>query len=254
MPAPYPVHGSARTKIDEMARRTARCSFRCPTIGDVITNPDAVRILCFGDSNTHGTPADDPDYVRLRADRRWTGVLQRLLGDGYDVIEEGLNGRTTDVDYEDRPGCNGRSYFVPCPLSHHPLDVVVVMLGSNDLKSCFARTPTVIAGALHGYVDDIAAAVTDRRGRVPVTVLVSPIWIDDTAPRFQEVTGENFDPMTPARSRELAGAIRRVAQERGVLYADAAQVAHAGDDGHHLTLDSHARLAELVAPMVAPAL
>jgi lysophospholipase L1-like esterase len=79
----------------------------------VITDPDAVRILCFGDSNTYGTclrdssidgtPTKDPDYVRLKADRRWTGVLQRLLGDGYDVIEEGLNGRTTDLDDEDRP-------------------------------------------------------------------------------------------------------------------------------------------------------
>jgi lysophospholipase L1-like esterase len=220
----------------------------------MITDPHVARILCFGDSNTHGTPADDPDYVRLQADRRWTGVLQRLLGDGYDVIEEGLNGRTTDVDYEDRPGCNGRSYFVPCLLSHHPLDVVVVMLGSNDLKSCFDRTPTAIAEALHGYVDDIAANVTDRRGRAPVTVLVSPIRINDAAPRFQEVTGENFDPTTAARSRELAVAIRRVAQQRGVLYADAAQVAHAGDDGLHLTMDSHARLADLIAPMVVRAL
>ena len=67
--------------------------------------------------------------------------------------------------------------------------------------------------------------------------------------------GKNFDPTNlAARSRELAIAIRRVAQERGVLYVDAAQVAHAGDDGHHLTLDSHARLAELFASTVFPAL
>ena len=86
-------------------------------------------------------------------------------------------------------------------------------------------------------------------------VLVSPIRINATAPRFQEVTGKNFDPTNlAARSRELAIAIRRVAQERGVLYVDAAQVAHAGDDGHHLTLDSHARLAELFASTVFPAL
>jgi lysophospholipase L1-like esterase len=182
-------------------------------------------------------------------------MLQRSLGEGYDVIEEGLNGRTTDVDYEDRPGCNGRSYFVPCLLSHHPLDVIVVMLGSNDLKSCFDRTPKAIAEALHGYVDDIAANVTDRRGRMPVTVLVSPIRINSTAPSFQEVTGKNFNPTDlAARSLELAIAIRQVAQERGVLYADAAQVAHAGDDGHHLTLDSHARLAELFASTVLAAL
>jgi len=226
----------------------------------MITDPAALRVLCFGDSNTYGTclddsdtygtPTKDPDYVRLNADRRWTGVLQRLLGNGYDVIEEGLNGRTTDVDYEDRPGCNGRSYFVPCLLSHHPLDVVVIMLGGNDLKPCFDRTPQAIADALHRYIDDVAANVTDRRGRVPATVLVGPILADDTAPRYRDVVGENFDPAIPARFRELATAIRRVAQERDVLYADAAQVAHPGDDGLHLTLDSHARLAELVASTV----
>ena len=229
------------------------------TIGEVITDPDALRVLCFGDSNTYGTclddsttygtPTNDPDYVRLKADRRWTGVLQRLLGDGYDVIEEGLNGRTTDVDYEDRPGCNGRSYFVPCLLSHCPLDVVVVMLGGNDLKPSFERTPKAIAHALHGYVDDVAANATDRRGRVPVTVLVGPTLVNDIAPRYRDLVGENFDPAIPARFRELVTEIRRVAQERGVLYADAGEVAP-GDDGVHLTVDSHARLAELVASLV----
>ena len=216
----------------------------------MITDPDAVRVLCFGDSNTHGVPGDDPAYVRLPADRRWTGLLQERLGAGYDVVEEGLSGRTTDLDYEDRPGCNGRPYFVPCLLSHHPLDVVVVMLGTNDLKSCFDRPAKAIAEALHGYLDDIATNVADGRGRVPTTVLLSPIWIDDTAPGYAEETGESFDSTGVARSRELADEIRRVAKERGVRYADAAQVARAGGDGLHLTLDSHAPLAELVASTI----
>ena len=229
-------------------------------LGDMITDPEALRVLCFGDSNTFGTcrvdastcgtPTQDPDYVRLHPDRRWTGVLQRLLGDRYDVIEEGLNGRTTDMDYEDRPGCNGRSYFVPCLLSHRPLDVVVVMLGGNDLKQCFDRSPQAIAEALGGYVDDVAANVKDRRGRVPMTVLVGPTLIDDTAPKYRDLVGESFDPAIPALSLELATAIRHVAQERGVPYADAAQVADPGDDGIHLSMDSHARLAGLVASLV----
>jgi lysophospholipase L1-like esterase len=226
----------------------------------VITDPDAVRILCFGDSNTYGTclrddhtpgtPTGDPDYVRLPADRRWTGVLQRLLGDGHDVIEEGLNGRLTDVDHPDRPGCNGRSYFVPCLLSHRPLDVVVVMLGTNDLKPVFGRTPTMIATALAGYLDDIAAHVTDRGGRAPTAVLVGPTAVDDTAPRYRDVVGQNYDPAIPARSRELAAQIRRVAHERGAVHVDAARVARPGDDGFHLDLASHTTLAELVAATV----
>ena len=85
---------------------------------------------------------------------------------------------------------------------------------------------------------------------MPTTVLVSPIWIDDTAPGFAEVTGDSFDRTGVARSRELADEIRRVARERGVLYADAAQVALAGSDGLHLSRDSHARLADLVASTI----
>jgi lysophospholipase L1-like esterase len=219
----------------------------------VITDPGVARILCFGDSNTHGTPADDPDYVRLPADRRWTGVLQGLLGDGFDVVEEGLNGRTTDTDYDDRPGCNGRDYFVPCLQSHHPLDVVVIMLGTNDLKSCFDRTAHEIAEALEGYVDDIAAHVADRRGRAPAIVLVSPIWIDDTAPWYEERTSASFDSRGIQRSRELGEEIRRLASDRGALYVDAAQVARAGGDGLHLALGSHPPFAELIATKVLQA-
>jgi len=216
----------------------------------VRTDPEALRVLCFGDSNTHGAPADGPDHVRLPVDQRWTGVLQESLGDRFEVIEEGLNGRTTDVDHDDRPGCNGSKYFAPCLQTHHPLDAVVVMLGTNDLKSCFDRSPAGIATALHGYLDDIAANVTDRRGGVPMTVLLSPIWIDDSAPLFEELTAASFDSAGVVGSRELAPAVRRVAQERGALYADAAEVARAGDDGLHLTRDSHVRLADLVAALL----
>jgi lysophospholipase L1-like esterase len=219
----------------------------------VITAPGVSRVLCYGDSNTHGAPADDPDYVRLPADRRWTGVLQGLLGPGFDVVEEGLSGRTTDRDYDDRPGCNGRHYFVPCLQSHQPLDVVVVMLGTNDLKSCFDRTAQEIATSLAGYVDDISANVTDRHARVPATVLVSPIWIDDTAPWYGPWTSAAFDTRGVRRSREVGGEISRVASARGVLYADAAQVARAGGDGLHLSLDSHAPLAELIGTKVLQA-
>jgi len=226
----------------------------------VITDPDVLRVLCFGDSNTYGTcrrasgvegtPTPDPDYVRLNADRRWPGVLQRVLGDEYDVIEEGLNGRTTDLDEPGRPGLHGRSYFVPCLLSHRPVDVVVVMLGGNDLKPGFGRTPDEIADALGRYVDDVAAYATDRRGGLPVTVLVGPTPVTDTAPFYRDLVGDNPDPEHAARSRKLAEALRRVAHQRGVPFAAAAEVAHPGDDGIHLDMASHARLGEFLASTI----
>ena len=173
-----------------------------------------------------------------------------MLGPAYEVVEEGLNGRTTDVDYVDRPHCNGRSYFPAALMSHHPLDVVVVMLGSNDLKACFERTAATIADALHGYVDDVATYVTDRAGAVPAVLLLSPIHADDRVLDFVDAAGNSIDARGVAESRSLGAEIRRVAAERGVLFADAASVAHAGGDGLHLTVDSHPRLAALVAGLV----
>ena len=216
----------------------------------MLTEPDAVRVLCFGDSNTHGIPGDDPEYVRLGPDVRWTGRLQRLLGQGYDVVEEGLSGRTTDVDYVDRPHCNGRTAFPATLMSHDPLDVVVVMLGSNDLKTCFERSATTIADALHGYVDDVATYGTDRRGRPPALLLLSPILLDDSVTAFADPTGNGFDARSLEASRGLAEQVERVAVERGGLFADAASVARAGGDGLHLTLDSHEPLAQLIADVI----
>jgi lysophospholipase L1-like esterase len=219
----------------------------------VIINPAAYTVLCFGDSNTNGIPADDENYVRLPADVRWTGRLQLLLGDGYYVIEEGLGGRTTDLDYADRPGCNGRPYFGPCLQSHDPLDVVVIMLGTNDLKTEFSRSPAAIAAALDGYISDVAENAENRAGGPPRTILVSPIHIDDSQPAFAGRTSQNFAASAPGRSRRLAAELHRVAEARGALFADAATVARAGDDGLHLTLDSHDRLAELIAARIKQA-
>jgi lysophospholipase L1-like esterase len=222
-------------------------------MSSVITNPSAARILCFGDSNTHGIPADPQDDVRLAADARWTGRLQALLGHGYDVIEEGLSGRTTDVDYAERPGANGRPYFGPCLQTHHPLDVVVIMLGTNDLKTQFGRTAADIANALTGYIDDIDVNVANREGGSPVTILVSPAPLDDSRPGFAERTEGNFDHVSVANSRQLAAEIGRVARARGVVFADAAGVARVGDDGIHLSPDSHQPLAELLAAVITGA-
>jgi lysophospholipase L1-like esterase len=216
----------------------------------VQTEPDAVRVLCFGDSNTHGASDDDPEYTRQDADRRWTGLLQKELGERFEVVEEGLGGRTTDLDRDGDPACNGRRYFAPCLLSHNPLDVVVVMLGTNDLQTCFDRTPSDVAAALAGYVDDVAVHGLDRQGRVPTTVLVSPIAIDGAAPRYAELTAEGYDLTSVTRSEALSGEVRRVAGERGAWFVDAASVARAGADGLHLAPDSAAPLAAHLADVV----
>lgn len=210
----------------------------------MIVNPAAFTILCFGDSNTFGQPSEGRG--RWPVDVRWTGRLQQILGNGYAIIEEGLGGRTTDLDDPDRDDRNGRKYFQPCLRSHSPLDMVVIMLGNNDLKTKFGREADAVATALEGYIDNIERTAWTRTGGVPAVLLVSPIHLDASQPAFAAQSSE-YDVDSARKSRELAAAIVRVAHKRRVLFADAATVACAGVDGAHLSRGSHEPLARLIA-------
>ena len=94
-------------------------------------------ILCYGDSNTWGfIPGSGKRYTE---DIRWTGLLQRGLGHGYQVIEAGVNGRTTSFD---DPFCNYLNGWKSLPyslLSAKPVDLLIISLGTNDLKFTDAR-------------------------------------------------------------------------------------------------------------------
>ena len=94
-------------------------------------------ILCYGDSNTWGYIPGSLDFRTMQVKRyeqtvRWTGRLQSLVEGNANIIEEGLNGRTTNIDYKDIPGRNGKTYLLPCLYSHAPLDLVILWLGFND--------------------------------------------------------------------------------------------------------------------------
>ena len=101
------------------------------------------RVLCFGDSNTWGYNGEDGS--RFEEDVRWTGILQQLLGDEYTVIEEGHNGRTTVWDDPIENRLAGLTYLWPCMESQSPFDLIIIMLGTNDTKTYFSRTPQNIA-------------------------------------------------------------------------------------------------------------
>ncbi|MFI5782969.1 GDSL-type esterase/lipase family protein [Nocardia sp. NPDC051570] len=213
----------------------------------MLINPNATRVLCYGDSNTHGAQPDDT--TRWPIDIRWTGQLQQRLGDDYDVIEEGLGGRTTDLDQADRPGGNGRAYLTPCLLSHCPLDIIVLMLGTNDVKARFDRPVERIAEALGGLVDDIRSVAYGRDGHVPTIVVVTPVPVDDRAARFAESSDE-YDLISVAKSRGLAAAYREFAEAQGLLFADAGAVGSVGADGVHLDAASHGRIAEMISTLI----
>ena len=124
------------------------------------------QVLCYGDSNTWGcVPLEDSeDPVRFPRAERWTGVLQHELGPGYWIIDEGLNGRTTTRDDDAEPYRNGLAFLLPTLETHHPLDLVIVMLGTNDLKRRFDASPADIAAGAGELVDDGAANAPSRPG------------------------------------------------------------------------------------------
>ena len=131
-------------------------------------------IICFGDSNTYGR--DPVNKGRLDKKTRWPGVLQDTLGAEYDVIEEGLNGRTTVWDDPVRggPKRNGSLYLLPCLESHAPINLLVMMLGTNDLKARFAVTPYDIGESMGALIEIAQNSQCGWNGNRPDILIMAP--------------------------------------------------------------------------------
>ena len=205
-----------------------------------------INILCYGDSNTWGRkPLED---TRFPLDVRWPGVLRQQLGSGYWVIEEGLNGRTTVWDDPVAEGRSGKVYLVPCLTSHKPLDLVTLMLGSNDLKPKFSLSAYEIARGAATLLEIIQKSGAGPDGQPPQTLLISP-------PHVLPMEGESEwrDQFKGAaqKSKQLARYYANVALQFGVHFMDAAKVMVSSQrDGIHFEAEDHAKLGIAVAERV----
>ena len=107
-------------------------------------------IICFGDSNTHGYCAETDG--RFDENTRWTCLLQAKLGDEYLILEEGLGGRTTCFDDPTHEGLRGLDYISPCLQTHEPVDLLIIMLGTNDTKERFGCSAESLGNCIsHWY-------------------------------------------------------------------------------------------------------
>jgi lysophospholipase L1-like esterase len=200
-------------------------------------------ILCYGDSNTWGW--NPHTLSRYGRNERWPGVLRNALGQNYWVIEEGQNGRTTVWDDPIEGHKNGLTYLPPCLDSHHPLDLVIIMLGSNDLKARFSVTAFDIAQSAGVLVDVVQKSAFGPDGNPPQVLLMSP-------PVIGKLTGfaEIFEGGVE-KSRKLVVYFRQVAEERKCYFLDAAQIVVAdAADGVHLDRSEHEKLGKAVASQV----
>lgn len=200
-------------------------------------------ILCYGDSNTWGY--DPVTQGRFPRDVRWPGVLRQTLGPDYLVIEEGLNGRTTVWDDPIEGHKNGKTYLVPCLETHKPLDLVIIMLGTNDLKMRFSVPAYDIAKGAGVLVEIVQKSETGPDGRAPQVLLMAP-------PPLAKLTG--FAEMfagAPPKARQFAAQYRRVAEARGCHFFDTGTVITSSDlDGIHFEAEEHGKLGRAVAAVV----
>ncbi len=206
------------------------------------------RILCFGDSNTYGyIPAGGGK--RYSSMIRWPRVLSVLLGEDYEVIEEGLGGRTINVDPPDDAWKNGMRSLYAILSSHRPLDLVIVMLGTNDLKNYFRLTEKEIAGSAGQMVLAIQEFLKEKQGFQPDVLLMSPARLHPSAP--MGCFGEQFDEESVRVSRKLEEAYKNAAAEAGALFLDIDPFTHvSADDGVHLDAESHIELAYKLSDLV----
>ncbi len=200
-------------------------------------------IVCYGDSNTHGS---NPSGGRFGLHERWAGVLRDALGAGYWVVEEGLGGRTTVwPDAIEGEHKSGKAHLPVVLESHQPIDLVILLLGTNDLKLRFSVPAQDVARGVALLAAMVQCSPAGPGGSPPKVLLIAP-------PPFAPLTG--FTEMFQGgeeKSRQLAGYYREMAQQLGCAFLDAGEVIVSSPiDGIHWESGQHARLGLAVAEKV----
>ena len=213
---------------------------------------DKKRILCFGDSLTWGwVPVlEGAPTGRYPFEQRWTGVMANHLGAMYEIIEEGLSARTTNLDDPTDPRLNGSAYLPSALASHLPLDLVIVMLGTNDTKSYFHRSSSEIAVGMSKLIGQIAGC-GGGVGTIypaPKILLMAPPPLSPLPhPWFQTV----FDG-GHAKTKDLAKHYEALASFCGIEFLNAGDIISTdGVDGIHFTAENNADLGRCIAEKVA---
>ena len=206
-------------------------------------------MVCFGDSNTHGSPpwtGTDP-APRFGPDVRWPGLLADGLGPSWRVYEEGLPGRTTvHPDPVDGEYLSGLAALPMVLGTHSPVDLLVIMLGTNDLKARFSVGATDIAASVERLVRRARTFCTDSGRPVPDVLVVAPAPVDEVGDLREMFRGG------AEKSRRLGPLLREVADRLGAAFVDAGEhVRTSGVDGIHLDPDAHRTLAGAIGAAVS---
>jgi lysophospholipase L1-like esterase len=201
-------------------------------------------IVCYGDSNTWG--ADPSGLGRFPPDVRWTGVLQSELGADYNVIEEGLNGRTTNIEDTIEVDRNGRAQLPPTIESQRPFDLMIIMLGTNDLKARNNRSAADIAQSASKLAEIAKRSQAGPNGENPKVLLMAPPATIESGGGLDQLFAGSIEKskLFPEQYAYYANAV-------GVEFLDAGRVIVSSPvDGIHFDPEEHAKLGKAVAAEV----
>ena len=203
-------------------------------------------IICFGDSNTHGYNGDT--LKRFDENERWTCLLQKILENDYLILEEGLGGRTTVFEDPLTEGLSSLPLINPILKSHEPVDLLIIMLGTNDTKSRFSLTSEEIAFGLERLVKK--AKVTECWNDKTRILIVVPKNIDkeyENSPIYPQM-----GPGCHEKSIKLAKLYKEVALRNDCYYLDANEYVTNNNhtDYMHIDKKGHEELAKALASKI----
>ena len=205
-------------------------------------------IVCLGDSNTHGYCADPNDCAdhgnRFNEEERWTCLLQKALGQDFHVLEEGLSGRTTVFPDPLHEGMPALDVAYPILMSHEQVDLLIIMLGTNDTKDRLGMNAACIALGMERLLIK-CKQVPCWGEKAPHILVVCPPHIGD------ELKDPCMGTTCAEKSRELSKYLEPVAIRNGCAYLDAQGIAEFNKvDFMHLSRKGHAQLAKKLAQLV----
>lgn len=204
----------------------------------------AKTILCYGDSNTWGS--NPSDYTRYPRSVRWTGILEDLLGKEYEVVSEGLCGRTLVAVDPSKPHRTGITHLQALYESAYPVDVLIIMLGTNDVKSTYALSAEDIAAHLEQTIVFMQNTKFDSEGTPHIVVVCPPSVV---VPESGELDPRLIRGLQ--LFKVLPGLYRQVAEKYGCDYLNAGDyISSSKIDGTHFDPEAHARLAEVLRDLL----
>ncbi|RPE70996.1 lysophospholipase L1-like esterase [Pacificibacter maritimus] len=202
-------------------------------------------ILCFGDSNTYGTPPiSDLDHIQPRMAQRWPiGMAEKL---GWTLIEEGLPGRTFQYPCPMMgPHMDGRVGLFMALESHGPLDAVVIMLGTNDLKAHFEASPSDVVAGASFFLDVCLSDEMQARHGGFEPIIIAPPLCAEISPLADEFAG------AASKTAQVTAGLKALCEARDIAFFDAGSVVKTSTvDGIHLNEEAHARLGVAVADFI----